>query len=97
MKSSYDNFRVLLLENLKVNPGSQDRSALGNGQRPAVQQLLLMLLLGAIILLAIMVSYLVALCVFQLYLAFQITSDLLQPHHAEQMVGPQWMGHPSTP
>ena len=52
MRDSYGRLRQHLLEHLEMDCGSQRP---GNVQRPAVQQLLL-LLLGAILLLAVMVS-----------------------------------------
>ena len=66
MRESYSRFRTLLLEHLNVAPGVQSRGALGNGGRPAVQQTLLLLLLGAAIILAIMVSIRGAITVRQL-------------------------------
>ena len=53
MRDSYGRLRQHLLEHLQMDCGSQ-RS--GNVRRPAVQQPLLLLLLGAILLLAAMVS-----------------------------------------
>ncbi len=55
MKESYELFRELLLDHLKMQSGGPSSGGSGNGRRPAVLQLLLLLLLGATILLLIIV------------------------------------------
>ncbi len=57
MKESYELFRGLLLDNLKMQSGGPSSGGPGNGRRPAVPQLLLLLLLGASILLLFTVRH----------------------------------------
>ena len=57
MTESYQLFRELLLEHLKLQSGGLSSRGSGNGGRPAVPQLLPLLLLGAIILFLIMVGH----------------------------------------
>ena len=57
MKESYELFRELLLDHLKMLSGGPSSRGPGNGRRPAVPQLLLLLLLGASILLLFMVRH----------------------------------------
>ena len=57
MTESYQLFRELLLEHLKLQSGGPSSRGPGNGRRPAALQLLPLLLLGAIILLLVMVRH----------------------------------------
>lgn len=64
MTESYELFRGLLLDHLRMQSGSPSSRGSGNGRRPAVPQLLLLLLLGAVILLVVTVRRTTWSCIY---------------------------------